>query len=71
MVYFYDEEDTFIVGGIGATIEMFEEALAATWVTRGAYPDTVQWESYDYDRPRDRAIWELTLSCEAPGTDSS
>ena len=71
MVYYYDDEDTFIVGGIGATIEMFEEALSATWSTRRAYPDTVQWESYDYGRPRDRAIWELTLSCEEPGTDAS
>ena len=28
MVYYYDEEDTFVVGGTGATFEMWEEALA-------------------------------------------
>ncbi len=58
MVYYYDEEDTFIVGGIGATFEMFEEALA------DGNPAQVQWESYEFDRPRDRAVWELTLNCD-------
>ena len=58
-VYYYDEEDTFVVGNTGATFEMWEEALAA--VADGKATATVQWESYEFDRPRDRAVWELTL----------
>ncbi|MDE2753763.1 MAG: S-layer homology domain-containing protein [Gemmatimonadota bacterium] len=58
-VYYYDEEDTFVVGNTGATFEMWEEALAA--IADGKATGTVQWESYEFDRPRDRAVWELTL----------
>jgi len=58
-VYYYDEEDTFVVGNTGATFEMWEEALAA--IAAGDVTATVQWESYEFDRPRDRAVWELTL----------
>ena len=57
-VYYYDEEDTFVVGGTGATFEMWEEALS------DGNPAQVQWESYEFDRPRDRAVWELTLNCD-------
>ena len=62
-VYYYDEEDTFVVGGTGATFEMWEEALSATLDDNDAAPAQVQWESYEFDRPRDRAVWELTLTC--------
>ena len=58
-VYYYDEEDTFVVGNTGATFEMWEEALTA--IADGKVTATVQWESYEFDRPRDRAVWELTL----------
>ena len=57
MVYYYDEEDTFVVGGVGATFEMWDEALSE------GDPAQVQWESYEFDRPRDRAVWELTINC--------
>ena len=56
-VYYYDEEDTFVVEGVGATFEMWEEALS------DGNPVQVQWESYEFNRPRDRAVWELTLTC--------
>ena len=62
-VYYYDEEDTFVVGGTGATFEMWEEALSATLDDNDAAPAQVQWESYEFNRPRDRAVWELTLTC--------
>ena len=57
MVYYYDEEDTFVVGNTGATLEMWEEAL------ENAGPYQVKWESYEFDRPRDSAVWELTILC--------
>ena len=57
-VYYYDEEDTFVVEGVGATFEMWEEALS------DGNPAQVQWESYEFNRPRDRAVWELTLNCD-------
>ena len=65
MVYFYDEEDTFVVGNTGATLEMWEEALVE------AGPYQVKWESYEFDRPRDSAVWELTILCgnARPGSD--
>ena len=68
MAYYYDEDDTFIVAGVGATFEMFEEALSATLKDDGIYADTVMWENYVNYRPGriNRTIWELTLSCTAP-----
>ena len=66
MVYYYDEEDTFIVGTVGATFEMWEEALGATFKDDGAYPDRVDWTGFEFNRPRDRAIWTLTMSCVDP-----
>ena len=68
MAYFYDEDDTFIVAGVGATFEMFEEALSATYRDNGIYVDYVSWENYVISRPGrvNRTIWELTLSCENP-----
>ena len=65
-VYYYDEEDNFRVGDIPATIEMFEEALQLTFAGDSIYPTRVLWESYDFHQPGDRAIWELTMSCEDP-----
>ena len=66
MVYYYDEEDTFVVGGTPATLEMFEEALEATFDDDGIYPSMLLWESYDFYQPRDRAIFELTMACTDP-----
>ena len=70
MAYFYDEDDTFIVANVGATFEMFEEALSATWKDDGIYVDYVSWENYVISRPGrvNRTIWELTLSCTDPST---
>ena len=71
MAYFYDEDDTFIISaGVGATFEMFEEALSATYKDDGIYVDYVSWENYSITRPGrvNRTIWELTLSCTDPGT---
>ena len=70
MAYFYDEDDTFIVAGVGATFEMFEEALSATYGSDGIYVDTMSWENYVITRPGrvNRTIWELTLSCTDPST---
>ena len=70
MAYFYDEDDTFIVAGIGATFEMFEEALSATFKDDGIYVDYVSWQNYVVTRPGrvNRTIWELTLSCTDPST---
>lgn len=66
MVYYYDEADVFTVGGADATFEMFERALALTWRNDQAYPAQLKWDSYDRNRPRDRASVELTLSCTEP-----
>ena len=66
MVYYYDEEDTFVVEGTPATLEMFEEALEATFDDDGIYPSMLLWESYDFDQPRDRANFELTMACTDP-----
>lgn len=63
-VYYYDEEDNFTVDGIPATLEMFEEALGLTLKDDKFRPDRVLWESYDFHRPGDRAIFELTMSCD-------
>ncbi len=71
-VYFYDEDDTFVVEDVGATFDMFEEALSATYATRGAKPNTVNWRNYTLgltsDRARpgtvDRTVWELSLICK-------
>jgi hypothetical protein len=70
MAYFYDEDDTFIVAGVGATFEMFEEALSATYKADGIYVDYVSWQNYVISRPGrvNRTIWELTLSCTDPAT---
>ncbi len=70
MAYFYDEDDTFIVAGVGATFEMFEEALSATYKADGIYVDYVSWQNYVISRPGrvNRTIWELTLSCTDPTT---
>ena len=66
MVYYYDDADVFTVGGADATFEMFERALALTWDNDRAYPAQLKWDSYDRNRPRDRANIELTLSCTEP-----
>ena len=70
MAYFYDEDDTFIIAGVGATFEMFEEALSATYKDDDIYVDYVSWENYSVTRPGrvNRTIWELTLSCTNPST---
>ena len=67
--YFYDEDDTYIINNIGATFEMFEEALM--FIAKGNCPGTtVMWENYTLTDTRnpgarpgsvDRTIWELTL----------
>jgi len=66
--YFYDEDDTFIVAGVGATFEMFEEALSATYKDNGIYAARVEWDNYVTTRPGrvNRTIWNLTLSCTDP-----
>ena len=66
--YFYDEDDTFIVAGVGATFEMFEEALSATYDDDGIYAARVEWDNYVTTRPGrvNRTIWNLTLSCTDP-----
>ena len=66
--YFYDEDDTFIIAGVGATFEMFEEALSATYKDDDIYADRVEWDNYVTTRPGrvNRTIWTLTLSCTEP-----
>ncbi len=64
MAYFYDEYDSFIVSNVGATFEMFEEALRLS-IDAGdeCEADTVMWRNYRFSRPGSvsRTIWELTL----------
>ena len=70
--YFYDEDDVFIIENIGASFEMFEEALALTVKNDGCRAETVSWENYTFYRDPDRygarpgrvdrTIWEITLS---------
>ena len=72
MAYFYDEDDVFIIENIGASFEMFEEALGLTTRADGCEVDTVSWENYTFYRDPnrfgarpgrvDRTIWEITLS---------
>jgi hypothetical protein len=64
MIYEYDPEDTFVVGGTGATLAMFEEALEAAATFPGS---RITWESYQYDRPKDHAVWTVSLNC-SPAT---
>ncbi len=71
MVYFYDEDDTFVIAGVGASFEMFEEALKATYSQSSAiWVDYIKWRNYVPTRPGrvNRTIWELTLSCADPST---
>jgi len=70
MAYFYDEDDTFIIANVGATFEMFEEALSANFKDDGIYVDYVSWENYVVSRPGrvNRTIWEVSLSCTDPTT---
>ena len=65
MAYFYDEDDTFIIEGVGATFEMFEEALSATYKDDKIYAHMVEWENYSTSRPGrvNRTIWRLSLNC--------
>ena len=70
--YFYDEDDVFIIENIGASFEMFEEALGLTVKNDGCRAETVSWENYTFYRDPgrygarpgrvDRTIWEITLS---------
>ena len=63
--YFYDEDDTFIIENVGATFEMFEEALSLSTVAGDpCQVETVMWENYVIARPGrvNRTIWEITLS---------
>ena len=68
MAYFYDEDDTFTIAGVGATFEMFEEALSATFTDDNIYVDYIEWRNYVVTRPGrvSRTIWELSLSCTDP-----
>ena len=65
MAYFYDEDDNFIIAGVAATFEMFEEALKATYKDDKIYVDYIKWRNYVVTRPGrvNRTAWELTLSC--------
>ena len=71
-VYFYDEDDVFIIDNQGATFEMFEEALGLNWIPDGIYADEISWENYTLTRAGnarpgrvDRTIWEITLQCSS------
>ena len=69
MAYFYDEGDTFNVAGVGASIEMFEEALKATYKSNKIWAHLVKWDNYhSIARPgrTNRTIWTLGLSCANP-----
>ena len=57
-VYFWDEHDTFQVGDIGVSMALFESIISHADVTLG----TLTWQSYNYNRPNDRAHWTLTCS---------
>ena len=74
MAYFYDEDDVFIIanaGSIGASFEMFEEALALTVKDDGCKVTMVSWDNYTFYRDParygarpgrvDRTIWEITV----------
>ena len=67
-IYVYDAEDTFVVGGTGATLAMFEEALEAAAKFPGS---RISWESYQYDRPQDHAVWTVSLNCNPPTPDTN
>ena len=60
------------MAGVGATFEMFEEALSATYKDNGIYADRVEWDNYVTTRPGrvNRTIWNLTLSCDDPSASS-
>jgi len=73
--YFYDEDDVFIIENIGASFEMFEEALGLRTNPDDAntcHVNEVMWENYTYWRDPDRfgarpgrvdrTIWEIRLS---------
>ena len=72
MAYIYDEDDVFIIENIGASFEMFEEALGLRDNPDGCHVETVSWENYTFYRDPDRygarpgrvdrTIWEITLS---------
>ena len=55
-VYYWDEHDTFQVGATAVSMALFEEIVSHKDVTLG----TLMWFSYNYNRPNDRARWEIT-----------
>ena len=66
-VYYWDSHDTFQVTDItsataSVSMELFETIISATRRTTNAVTlGTLTWNSYDYNRPNDRAQW--TISC--------
>ena len=57
-VYYWDSADTFTVGTTAVTMELFEKVLASD-----APVSRLDWKSYNYNRPNDRAQW--TISCNS------
>jgi hypothetical protein len=76
-IYTWDDVDTFSISGEPISIELFEAILTTHLETQaGENPkrprdvtlSTLDWSSYDYNRPVDRANWIITTLCEPRGT---
>ena len=73
--YFYDEDDTFIINdgsvNVGATFEMFEEALSLKNTPDGCQVNGVTWDNYTLRANRtpgarparvDRTVWQVFIT---------
>jgi hypothetical protein len=71
-MYSWDDVDTFAVGGDPVGMEVFEAVLTAHLETaadsnpkrpRDVELQRIEWSSYDYNRPVDRANWIIHATC--------
>ena len=65
-MYSWDSLDTFSVGGEDVSMALFETILETSHSTTSKTTvqiDSVEWSSYDYGRPADRANWEINATC--------
>ena len=61
--YYWDDRDTFTVGGSRVTMEQFEAIVGGGTMANPVTITTIEWEDYDYHVYNDRARWIVAASC--------
>ena len=61
--YYWDDRDTFTVGGSRVTLEQFEAIVDGGTKANPVTITTIEWEDYDYHVYNDRARWIVEASC--------